>query len=165
MEFFFCSSGPESTFVSNTTSFDYEMLPLGTTQGRTIIFQAAARAEMRVALMSGKEQLPDEMTGLPSYHLVLGGEENTNSWISKHMNGTVHQKFLMEDLGKEKSPDPHPHSFRIAQDSRRLKPKLLPPNFCGQTDSKPFGSAGITRNVTSYYCLNTFVSSALNTRL
>ena len=48
---------------------------------------------MRLALMAAGEQ-QQQTDGLASYHLVLGGEENANSWISKQMNGPVALKTI-----------------------------------------------------------------------
>jgi len=83
----------EYSFVSNISSFDYEILPLLNGK-KTIIFQASAAAELRVALMAENNE---DVGGHSSYHVILGGEENTNSWISKQMNGNSYgNKFIFQ---------------------------------------------------------------------
>ncbi|XP_057381255.1 uncharacterized protein LOC130703811 [Daphnia carinata] len=73
----------ENVFTSNASSFKYEVLPLGS-HVKTIVFQASAPADLRVALASSPRFDDDEAT---SYYLVIGGEDNMYSWISKQMNG------------------------------------------------------------------------------
>ncbi|XP_046454359.1 C3 and PZP-like alpha-2-macroglobulin domain-containing protein 8 isoform X2 [Daphnia pulex] len=73
----------ENVFVSNASSFKYEVLPLGS-HVKTIVFQASAPADLRVVLGSSDKFDDDEAI---SYHLVMGGEDNMYSWISKQMNG------------------------------------------------------------------------------
>lgn len=73
----------ETVFTSNASSFKYEVLPLGSNV-KTIVFQANALADLRVALGGSDKFDDDEST---SYYLVLGGEDNMYSWITKQMNG------------------------------------------------------------------------------
>ena len=75
----------ENVFTSNASSFKYKVLPLGS-HVKTIVFQASALADLRVALGGSDKFDDDEST---SYHLVLGGEDNMYSWISKQMNGEL----------------------------------------------------------------------------
>jgi hypothetical protein len=76
--------------VSNASSFKYEVLPLGS-HVKTIVFQASAPADLRVVLGSSDKFDDDEAI---SYHLVMGGEDNMYSWISKQMNGRIFFKIL-----------------------------------------------------------------------
>ena len=77
--------------MSNASSFKYEVLPLGN-HVKTIVFQASAPADLRVVLGSSEKFDDDEAV---SYNLVMGGEDNMYSWISKQMNGEILQFFLM----------------------------------------------------------------------
>lgn len=90
--YFFLLLPKENTFVSNTSSFDYEILPLPRHGRKTLVFQVSAAAELRVALMEEDPREDGDGTG-PSYHIVLGGEDNMNTWISKHMNGRSYRLF------------------------------------------------------------------------
>ena len=69
--------------MSNASSFKYQVLPLGN-HVKTIVFQASAMADLRVVLASSEKFDDDEAI---SYNLVIGGEDNMYSWISKQMNG------------------------------------------------------------------------------
>jgi hypothetical protein len=62
------------------------MLPLAH-QAKTIVFQASAPADLRVVLSVSSS--PQELSGesAATYHLVLGGDDNMNSWVSKELNG------------------------------------------------------------------------------
>ena len=71
--------------MSNASSFKYEVLPLGN-HVKTIVFQASAPADLRVVLGSSEKFDDDEAV---SYNLVMGGEDNMYSWISKQMNGKI----------------------------------------------------------------------------
>ena len=71
--------------MSNASSFKYQVLPLGN-HVKTIVFQASAPADLRVVLGSSEKFDDDEAV---SYHLVMGGEDNMYSWISKQMNGKI----------------------------------------------------------------------------
>lgn len=59
---------------------------------KTIVFQASSSADLRLALGESQnlnsDNSRDEMGS--SYHIVLGGEDNAYSWISKQMNGKSH---------------------------------------------------------------------------
>lgn len=81
----------ENSFVSNASAFKYEVLPLGKNV-RTVIFQASASADLRLAVGESRNlnnEADEDGTAPPagsSYHLVLGGEDNAYSWVSKQMN-------------------------------------------------------------------------------
>ena len=61
------------------------MIPLAH-DAKTVVFQASAMADLRVVLSTSST--PQELNGdQMSYHLVLGGEDNMNSWVSKQLNG------------------------------------------------------------------------------
>ena len=70
----------ENMFVSNASSFEYKSLALAS-QKKSIVFQASSPADIHVAL--GDDAL---LVGT-SYEIVLGGEDNMQSWISTRKNG------------------------------------------------------------------------------
>lgn len=65
------------------------------------MFQASAPADLRVALGGSPKFDDDESI---SYYLVLGGEDNMFSWISKQMNGikiladSIKYSFILKNV-------------------------------------------------------------------
>lgn len=76
--------------ISNASSFSYEMVPLGSGV-RSVVFQAASTGELRLAL-GDSHDLNGDSNG---YRVVLGGEDNAFSWVSKQTNGKPPPSFFV----------------------------------------------------------------------
>ena len=72
----------ENMFTSNASSFEYKTLALAA-QKKSIVFQASSPADIHVALGD------DARLGATSYEIVLGGEDNMQTWISARKNGSL----------------------------------------------------------------------------
>ena len=70
----------EDSFQSNASSFVYRVLPLSPS-AKTVVFQVSATADLHVILS------PSQLMDDASYHLVLGGADNSYSWVSTGSNG------------------------------------------------------------------------------
>ena len=76
----------ERIIVSNATSFSYEYTGLSPLS-KTAVFQVSAQSDLHIVLSTEGSGAGGDAT---VYSLVLGGEDNMYSWISKGISSNYY---------------------------------------------------------------------------